>query len=74
MITKILVPYDFSKYATKALKYAIEIAEKFDATLYLLTVVDEHEYLHGVLLAELEADYTVGDTIKKIIKAEVMAW
>ncbi len=73
MITRILVPYDFSKYATKALNYAIEMAEKFDATLYLLTVVDEHEYLHGVLLAELEADYKVGDTIKKIIKAEVMA-
>ena len=73
MFTKILVPYDFSKYATKALNYAIEIAKKFDATLYLLTVVDPHEYLHGVLLAQLEDDYSVGDTIKKFIKAEVMA-
>ncbi len=64
MITKILVPYDFSKYATKALNYAIEIAEKFDATLYLLTVVDEHEYLPGALLGMVSSSSV--SAIKKI--------
>ena len=70
---KILVPFDNSSYSKKALKYAVEIAEKFHSTLFLLTIVDEHEYMHGLLLAELEDNYTVRDSVKKIIKAEVMA-
>ena len=73
MIKRILVPYDGSKYSKKALILAKEMANKFDATMYLLTVVDEHEYLHGVLLAELEDDYRVKDSVRKFIKSEVMA-
>ncbi|MDH3610566.1 MAG: universal stress protein [Nitrosopumilus sp.] len=72
MIKSILVPYDGSKYSKKAIFYAKEMASKFDATMYLLTVIDEHEYLHGVLLAELEDDYTVKDTVQKFIKSEVI--
>lgn len=72
MIKRILVPYDGSKYSKKAISYAKEMTSKFDATMYLLTVVDEHEYLHGVLLAELEDDYTVKDTVRKFIKSEVI--
>lgn len=71
MIKKILVPYDGSKYSKKAISYAKEMTRKFDAIMYLLTVVDEHEYLHGVLLAELEDDYTIKDTVQKFIKSEV---
>lgn len=73
MIKKILVPYDGSKYSKKALSHAREMAPKFDATMFLLTVIDEHEYLHGVLRAELEGDYTIKDTIHKFIKSEVAA-
>ena len=37
---RILVPYDDSKYAKKALDEAIEIAKRFDSDLVLLTVID----------------------------------
>jgi nucleotide-binding universal stress UspA family protein len=36
----ILVPYDNSKYSKKALAEALEIAQKFDSDLYLLTAID----------------------------------
>jgi len=72
MMKKILVPYDGSSYSKKALKYGVETSKKFRSTLYLLTVVDEHEAMHGVLRAELVSDYTVRDSVKKIIKSEVM--
>lgn len=70
---KILVPYDGSSYSKKALKYAVEITKKFRSTLYLLTVVDEHEFMHGVLRAEVVSDYTIRDSVHKIIKSEVIA-
>lgn len=73
MMKKILVPYDGSSYSKNALKHAVEITKKFHSTLYILTVVDEHEYMHGVLRAELVSDFTINDSIKKIIKSEVMA-
>ena len=72
MIKNILVPYDGSKYAKKALVYAKDIAQKGKTTIFLLRIVDEHEYLHGVLLAELESDYTIKDTIHKFIKSEII--
>ncbi len=39
MIKKILVPYDFTNFADLAFENALEIAKKFEAKLYLLTVV-----------------------------------
>jgi len=71
-IEKILVPYDDSKFSKKALEYAKEIAKREDAKIFLLNVVDEHEYLHGAILAELEDDYKVRDTIHRFIKSEVI--
>ena len=73
LIKKILVPHDGSKYAKKALEYAKDIAKKGDTKIFLLRVVDEHEYLHGVLLAEIEGDYTIKESIRKFIKAEVIS-
>ncbi len=73
MMKKILVPYDGSSYSKKALKHAVEITKKFRSTLYILTVVDEHEFMHGVLRAELVSDFTIRDSVDKIIKSEVMA-
>ena len=37
---KILVPFDGSKFSEKALETAIEISKKFDASLYLITILD----------------------------------
>ena len=39
MFKKILVPLDGSRFGTKALPYAIEIAERFDSELVLMQVV-----------------------------------
>ncbi len=38
---RILVPTDFSKHSTNALRYAAAFAEKFGAELYLLHVVQD---------------------------------
>jgi len=72
VIRNILVPFDNSKFAKKSFVYAKEMAEKLDATIFLLTVIDEYEYLHGALLAELVDGYTVKDTIRKYIKSVII--
>ncbi|MBS1268775.1 MAG: hypothetical protein MAG458_01509 [Nitrosopumilus sp.] len=41
-IRNILVPYDDSKFAKKALAYAKGIAKEEDTKIFLLNVVDEH--------------------------------
>lgn len=40
-LQRILVPTDFSKFSQAALTYAVAFAEKFDAELYLLHVVQD---------------------------------
>lgn len=40
MLTKILVPYDGSKYSERALKRATELAHNLDSEIFLLTVVN----------------------------------
>jgi nucleotide-binding universal stress UspA family protein len=37
---KILVPFDGSKFSQNALEIAIEISRKFDASIYLITIID----------------------------------
>jgi nucleotide-binding universal stress UspA family protein len=39
LISRILVPLDGSKYADKALDWALDLAEKYDASIELLTVI-----------------------------------
>ena len=39
MLTRILVPYDGSKYSVKALTRAMELARNFDSEIFLFTVV-----------------------------------
>ena len=43
MFKNILVPLDCSKYAENSLKVAIEIAKKFNSTLFLVHVVSARE-------------------------------
>jgi len=47
MIKKILVPYDGSKHSDKVLAYALNLADKWDATLEILTVVPEESYVYA---------------------------
>jgi universal stress protein A len=39
---KILVPTDFSEHSDKALREALDIAEKFNAKIFLLHVIDQN--------------------------------
>ncbi len=43
-IKNVLCPIDYSVYSEKALKYAIEFAEKYNAKLYLMHVLDIRIY------------------------------
>lgn len=43
-IGRILVPVDFSRHARQIVGYAKEIADRFDATLQFLHVIEEHSY------------------------------
>ena len=45
-IKNILIPVDFSNASKRALRYACELADTFEATLHVLHVV-EHPYLPG---------------------------
>jgi nucleotide-binding universal stress UspA family protein len=47
MIDKILVPTDGSEHAGKAINFACDLAKKYDATLYLLHVVQESKIPEG---------------------------
>jgi len=40
-IKKILIPTDFSETSQAATQYAVELAKKFDAKLYLLNVIED---------------------------------
>ena len=40
-ITRILVPVDFSDHSDLALRYATRLAERFNATMEVLHVVDD---------------------------------
>ncbi|MGD0276771.1 MAG: universal stress protein [Syntrophales bacterium] len=64
---KILVPTDFSKYADKALKEAIDITNKYGSKIYLLHVIDEH-------IQQCAVDYCIeGEVIKKLRKDSLEA-
>lgn len=40
-ISKILIPIDFSNISTHLIKFAIDFADKFDAQLFFIHVIDE---------------------------------
>ena len=51
MISKILVPIDFSDYSKNALKYAADFAQNFKAKIYLIYVIEPVIY---------PADFSIG--------------
>jgi nucleotide-binding universal stress UspA family protein len=59
MLTKILVPYDGSKYSVKALASAVEFAHNIDSEVFLFSVVDvgyisPPGLLHGLIKSKEE--------------------
>jgi len=61
-VTRILVPVDFSEHAGRALDHAKTLAEKFNASLHLLTVVPDPYVLPnpGPWYVPLPVDYAEG--------------
>jgi len=47
-IKRILVPLDFSRPSTQALKFALKLAERFGATLWLLHVIERASFINDV--------------------------
>lgn len=59
MLTKILVPYDGSKFSEKALSRAIELAHNLDSEIFLISVVNvgyisPPGLLHGLVKSRKE--------------------
>lgn len=61
---KILVPTDYSEYADKALKQAMELAKQFGSKIYLLHVND--------VIQECAADYCIDYASLKKVREEVV--
>lgn len=61
---RILVPTDYSEYADRALKQAIEIAKQFQSKIYLLHVND--------VIQECAADYCMDYAALKRVREEVV--
>lgn len=66
---KILVPTDGSPFARKALSHAINIAKRFHGKIYVITVVDTADFPPGMLLALLEKDKRLEESIAKFMAA-----
>jgi nucleotide-binding universal stress UspA family protein len=63
---RFLVPTDFSEYANQALDYAINLAEKLDARLTLLHVIQP------VPMAGVDMGVTLPSTYLQDLEAEIM--
>ena len=60
-IQKILCPTDYSEHSAIAVEYARKFAEKFNAELHLLHVIDD-VYQYWVAGTENAAPYVISDT------------
>jgi nucleotide-binding universal stress UspA family protein len=75
-IKNILCPIDYSVYSEKALHYATEFAEKYQAKLYLLHVLDLRIYdmdepeLYGVNIADEEMINTLKERLCKCVRED----
>ena len=69
MLTKILVPYDGSKYSVKALKRAMELAHNLDSEIFLISVVNVGYISPPGLLHSLIKSKEEKATIKKWSKS-----
>ena len=67
MLSKILVPYDGSKYSIKALSRAMELAHNLDSEIFLFSVVHQ-SYISPPGILGLTRTKSEKDAIKKWIK------
>src|SRR6185437_4610220 len=76
-LSQILVPIDFSKDSRQALKYAVALAESFDAGLHLLSVVEPVSLMSGmepipiVLPSHLEMAHSAQGDLKELARQEI---
>ena len=68
-ITRILVPTDFSVHADAAMRYALELARRFNATVHLLNVVED-PLAAGVWSSEIYTAEIAGLQINLVRDAE----
>jgi nucleotide-binding universal stress UspA family protein len=59
MISKILVPSDGSKYAKKAAEYAIELAKQLNASIIILSVIDQRSLIAQTIPASQTLRHTI---------------
>lgn len=69
MLKRILVPIDGSLYSRRALSEAIKIAKKTTAKISVVTVVDTSEYPPGMMLALLQKDKRLEESISRFVTA-----
>jgi nucleotide-binding universal stress UspA family protein len=68
-ITRILVPTDFSVHADAAMRYALELARRFDAAVHLVNVVED-PLAAGVWSSEIYTAEIAGLQINLVRDAE----
>lgn len=68
-VKKIVVPTDFSESADLAIKHAVEIAQKFDARLHLIHVVEKGPY-HGMIAPSKKTGYDEMDVAKQKLQED----
>jgi len=66
MLTKILVPTDFSEYSDRALRQALDIAKQYKAKVFLLHVSHDDILRFGLL------DLTIPEEIMQQVKDETL--
>lgn len=75
-IKNILCPIDYSVYSEMALKYAIEFAEKYQAKLYLVHVLDIRVYdindpdLYNVNIVDEETIHKLRERLLKCVNED----
>jgi len=77
-INKVLVPIDFSDYSKIALKYAVDFAQKFNAKMYLIYVVEPVIYPPDFSMGQIaipsvntEWDIKAKEEIDKLADSEI---
>ncbi|MEE8570170.1 MAG: universal stress protein [Candidatus Bathyarchaeia archaeon] len=69
MISKILVALDGSEHATRALSYAIDLADKYSASITLLSVAHHTIYIPAT---DDSMDFVTPQVIQECMEAEKM--
>lgn len=68
MIKRILVPIDGSKTATKALKYAVDLAEQTGASITILNVIDSRLHIAQWLPASSGSPLPIPELLEDYLK------